>query len=183
MAPPARLHDYRVLVKVLRPGSAAHRARTVVRQVLQAAGVDDEGVSDAESAVAELAANAETHARRPYELRIVTVDGLPAWCEVVDGDEDLADIPRILRELRTSDPFTLWLRESGRGLLMVHRLSAGRCGAYRTRTYATGIPGKAVAFALPMKTSPPSGSPVPEGGLPQEAGTATSALVPVPASI
>lgn len=183
MAPPARLHDYRVLVKVLRTGSAAHRARTVVRQVLQDAGVDDEGVSDAESAVAELAANAETHARRPYELRIVSVDGLPAWCEVVDGDEDLADIPMILRELRTSDPFALWLKESGRGLLIVHRLSAGRCGAYPTRTYATGIPGKAVAFALPMKTSPPPGPPVPEGGLPREAGIATSALVPVPASI
>lgn len=153
--------DYHVLVKVLRPGSAARRARDVVRQVLEAAGVNVEGVSDAESAVAELAANAETHARRPYELRIVTVEGSPTWCEVVDGDEDLDGIPMILRELRSSDPIASWSQESGRGLLMVHRLSAGHCTAYSTRAYTTGASGKAVGFALPVKGDLDPDSPAP----------------------
>ncbi|MEV7971195.1 ATP-binding protein [Sphaerisporangium sp. NPDC088356] len=151
--------EYHVLVKVLRPGCAARRARDVVRQVLEAAGVDVEGVSDAESAVAELAANAETHARRPYELRIVMVEGSPTCCEVVDGEEDLDGIPMILRELKSSDPIALWSQESGRGLLMVHRLSAGRCTACSTRTYTTGASGKAVGFALPEKGNRDSDSP------------------------
>ncbi|WP_433496782.1 ATP-binding protein [Sphaerimonospora sp. CA-214678] len=169
MAPPVRLHGHRVLVKVLRPGSAAHRARAVVRQALEAAGVDAEQASDAEIAVAELAANAETHAREPYELRIISMAGAPAWCEVVDGDMDLIDVLAILSELRSGEPTALWFREagdglvdesehgfreSGRGLLMVHQLSGGRCAAYPTRTFTTGIPGKAVGFALPAKDDP-----------------------------
>jgi hypothetical protein len=39
LAPPVKHHDYHLLVRVLRPGSAAHRARMVVRHVLENAGV------------------------------------------------------------------------------------------------------------------------------------------------
>lgn len=176
MALPVRLYDYHVLVKVLTPGSAARRARAVVRQVLQDAGVGGEDLSDAELAVAELAANAETHARPPYELRIVTVDGSPAWCEMVDGDPDPGSVPlisaalRVLRTPRAFDPLAVWSQESGRGLPLIHQLSGGRCHAYPTRTYATGVAGKAVAFALPSTTGPRSQAPGPDRGLSPKAG-------------
>jgi anti-sigma regulatory factor (Ser/Thr protein kinase) len=167
---PIRLHGYHVSVKVLRSGSASRRARAVVRQVLQEAGVEAASVSDAELAVGELAANAETHARPPYELRIVTLDGSPTWCEVVDGDPDPAGLPQISLALRAFDPFTEWARESGRGLLLVHQLSEGRCRAYPTRTCATGVPGKAVGFALPSASDPFRAAPARERGAPYRPG-------------
>lgn len=157
MATPVRLHTPHLLVRVLRPGSAAHRARAVVRQVLGGVGVGERGMCDAESAVAELAANAEIHARPPYELRIISVGGVPTWCEVVDGDPGTERVSMILRELETGDPVTQWFLESGRGLLMVRRLSGSRCHVYPTRVCTTGAPGKAIAFALPL----PAGSAVP----------------------
>ncbi|MFF5243311.1 ATP-binding protein [Streptosporangium sp. NPDC000095] len=172
MAPSTRLHDYRVLVKTLRPGSAAHRARAVVRQVLQDAGFDGEELSDAESAVAELAANAEEHGWQPFELRVVFVDGEPSWCEVIDADRDLDGILAILDRLNacSEEPDLGLLAERGRGLLLVHALSKGRCRAYVTRICATGAPGKAVGFALPTKTGPRPSSPVPDDGPSPKAG-------------
>ncbi|WP_433361275.1 ATP-binding protein [Streptosporangium sp. CA-115845] len=172
MAPSIRLHDYRVLVKTLQPGSAAHRARAVVRQVLQNAGFDGEELSDAESAVAELAANAEEHGWQPFELRVVFVDGEPSWCEVIDADRDLDGIPAILDRLRAcgDEPDLSLFAERGRGLLLVHALSKGRCRAYVTRMCATGTSGKAVGFALPTKTGPCPSAPVPDDGPPQKAG-------------
>ncbi|MGN9784932.1 ATP-binding protein [Nonomuraea sp. ZG12] len=66
---PIRLHEYDVLIEGLQPGSVAHQARAILRQALQDAGVATEDVDDAELAVDELAANAETHAYPPYEAR------------------------------------------------------------------------------------------------------------------
>jgi hypothetical protein len=40
-------------------------------------------------------------------------------------------------------------RQDGRGLLLVHHLSGGRCTAYLTHHTTTGHPAKAVGFALP----------------------------------
>ncbi|GGP08467.1 ATP-binding protein [Nonomuraea glycinis] len=151
---PIRLHDYDVLIEGLQPGSVAHQARAILRQVLQDAGVATEDIDDAELAVGELAANAETHACPPYELRIVSVNGIPTWCEIVDGDPCFTRVAKILRDLNTADPLTRWFQESGRGLLLVHQLSGARCVTYLTRSSVTGCPSKAVTFALPAKSSP-----------------------------
>ncbi|MEU9887655.1 ATP-binding protein [Sphaerisporangium sp. NPDC051011] len=155
--------DVRVLVKALQPGSAARRARTVVREVLQRAGVSDDAITDAEIVVAELAANAERHGRRPYELRIFRIDGVPTWCEVVDGDPEPDKIRDAFQRLATlPEPDLSLLAENGRGLLLTYELSQGHCQAYRTITTTTDSPGKAVAFALPTA----SGTRLPYSALP-----------------
>jgi anti-sigma regulatory factor (Ser/Thr protein kinase) len=162
---PEQSGDFRVLVKVLRPGSAARRARGVVRGVLRQAGLDEDAIGDAELIVAELAANAEKHSRPPYELRVLSVGRVPTWCEIVDGDPTVHEIRTLLKHLDTSedDPLALLphlsddplLTENGRGLLMAHRLSGGNCRAYPTTILTTNTPGKAVAYALPTATGKP----------------------------
>ncbi|MEV7968896.1 ATP-binding protein [Sphaerisporangium sp. NPDC088356] len=142
--------DIRVLVKLLPHGSAARRARTVIREVLRQAGLDDDAITDAEIIGSELAANAEKHAHPPYELRVYHVDGIPTWCEVVDGDPEPNKIRDALHRLSTlPEPDLSLLAENGRGLLLTYELSQGHCQAYRTTTITTEAPGKAVAFALP----------------------------------
>ncbi|MGW4638424.1 ATP-binding protein [Sphaerisporangium sp. NPDC004334] len=150
-----RHQDIRVLVKVLQPGSAARRARTVVREVLREAGVGDEAITDAEIVVAELAANAERHGQRPYELRVFRIDGVPTWCEVVDGDPGPEKISDAFQRLATlPEPDLSLLAENGRGLLLTYELSQGHCQAYATTTTTTDSPGKAVGFALPTTSGP-----------------------------
>jgi anti-sigma regulatory factor (Ser/Thr protein kinase) len=150
--------DHWLLVRVLPPGLAAHRARLVVRQVLTDAGVGESDVYDAELAVGELGANADRHTGRPYELRIVMIGGRPVWCEVVDDDPDLGPVAAVFDRLREActdrtDPSEV-PAEGGYGLLMVHRLSGGRCWAFPTIACTTGAVGKAVAFALPIGGCP-----------------------------
>ncbi|WP_147268193.1 ATP-binding protein [Spongiactinospora rosea] len=142
-------------VQELRLGAAAHQVRAIVRQAPEDADMDPEQIADAEIAVAELAANAETHGRPPYELRIITENDVPVWCEVFDGDPELRVVSRLLRGMSGFDPRAMWFQESGRGLLMVHQLSGGRCGVYPATTCDTGIPGKAVGFALPSAARVP----------------------------
>lgn len=131
----------------------ARHARAAVREVLQNVGADEGDVDDAELAVGELAANAVSYAGGPYEIRFVIIAGRAAWCEVVDGDAGLFDIPEIFEKLHrteTSDCVPDEVpQESGHGLAIVHRISGGRCKAYPTVVSSTGRPGKAVAFALP----------------------------------
>ncbi|MEU4831728.1 ATP-binding protein [Streptosporangium sp. NPDC023615] len=148
--PREALGEVGMLVAVLRAGSASRLARTVVREVLSAEGVPGEDVADTEAIAAELAANAERHARPPYEMRVFSLAGVPAWCEFVDGDPDPGWIPALLGSLRPRaepDP----LAESGRGLLLVRELSRGHCRVYATAAFTTGVPAKAVAFALPTR--------------------------------
>ncbi|WP_181870970.1 ATP-binding protein [Sphaerisporangium album] len=143
---------FRVLVTALRPGSASRAARRAVRDTLARAGVPEEGIGDAEIIVAELAANSEKHARGPYELRIHCLSGIPVWCEMVDGERELGEIPDLLARLHTTPagPETgLSFAESGRGLLLAHKLSDGHCYAYPTTMSSGAGAGKAVAFALP----------------------------------
>ncbi|SFK19611.1 Anti-sigma regulatory factor (Ser/Thr protein kinase) [Streptosporangium canum] len=143
--------DIRVLVRLLQPGSASRRARAVVREVLGQAGLDGDAIADAELIVAEPAANAEKHARPPYELRVYSLDAVPAWCEVVDGDPDVHEVRIILDLLHSVKEIGLpLLAENGRGLLMAHQLSGGHCHVRSTTAFTTGTPGKAVAFALPV---------------------------------
>ncbi|MEU8377862.1 ATP-binding protein [Streptosporangium sp. NPDC048865] len=139
------------MVKVLQPGSASRRARAILREVLQESGLDDDAISDAELVVAELAANAEKHAHPPYELRIISVNAVPTWCEIADGDPDLHEVGIIFNLLHSVDEIGLpLLAENGRGLLLAHRLSHGRCRVYATTTFTTGAAAKAVTFALPV---------------------------------
>ncbi|WP_189161135.1 ATP-binding protein, partial [Sphaerisporangium melleum] len=161
--PVERGPDIRVLVKVLPFGSAARRARAVVREVLQRAGVGRDAVTDAEIVVGELAANAERHGRRPHELRVFRIDGVPAWCEVVDGDPFPEKIRDTFQRLATlPEPDLPALTENGRGLLLAYELSEGHCQAYWTTTTTTGSLAKAVAFALPT----PSGARLNPADLP-----------------
>ncbi|MEV4381318.1 ATP-binding protein [Streptosporangium sp. NPDC049644] len=139
-----------MLVAILRPGSASRRARTVVREVLRKDGVPDE-IADTEMIVAELAADCERHARPPYELRVFHLDGVPAWCEVLDSDPDLGWIPAVLDHSRPQTALDLFT-ENGRGLLLVRGLSRGHCRAYAMTTFAAEAPAKAVAFALPTRS-------------------------------
>ncbi|GAA3509234.1 anti-sigma regulatory factor (Ser/Thr protein kinase) [Streptosporangium album] len=143
--------DIHMLVRLLRPGSVFRRARAVVREVLQAEGVPGNDIADAETVVAELAANCERHARPPYELRVFSVGGIPTWCELVDGDPDLGWIPVILNRPHAQTALDLFA-ENGRGLLLVRELSQGHCRAYPTTTFTTDGPAKAVAFALPTRS-------------------------------
>ncbi|MFC4585859.1 ATP-binding protein [Sphaerisporangium corydalis] len=141
---------FRVLITMLRGGTASRGARSAVRRALAGAGVTADEISDTEVIVAELAANSEKHSRGPYELRIHCLSGIPMWCEMVDGGHELGEIPGILARLQVDaeaglEPFA----ENGRGLLLAHMLSNGRCYAYPTTMSAGGAPGKAVAFALP----------------------------------
>lgn len=158
---PEQTGDFRIMVKVLRPGSAARRARGVVRGVLRQAGLSGEAVADAEIVVAELAANAEKHAHPPYELRIACVGRVPTWCEIVDGDPDTRKVRLVLDHLQTTadDPEgepAVRLTENGRGLLMAHHLSEGGCRTYLTMILTTNTPGKAVGFPLPTGSGDPS---------------------------
>ncbi|GAA3805164.1 hypothetical protein GCM10022226_26360 [Sphaerisporangium flaviroseum] len=158
-AEPSALCDdaFLVLVTTLRPGSASRNARAAVRGALGRAGVCAEEIGDAEIIVAELAANSEKYSHGPYELRIHCLSGIPMWCEMVDGEHDLGRIPTILAGLHTPvDRDLTPFAESGRGLLLAHKLSHGRCYAYPTTMSACGSAGKAVAFALPA----PSGDAV-----------------------
>ncbi|MEU9836104.1 hypothetical protein AB0D67_31600 [Streptosporangium sp. NPDC048047] len=110
-----------------------------------------EDVHDAETIVAELAANGERHARPPYEVRLFVVDGVPVWCEVVDGDPDPGWIPALLDRPRGQTTLDLFA-ERGRGLIMVRELSQGYCRVCPTTVFTTGASGKAVGFALPTRS-------------------------------
>jgi anti-sigma regulatory factor (Ser/Thr protein kinase) len=121
-----------------------------MREALLKAGVTGEAADDVEIIVAELAANSEKHARGPYELRVHCLSGIPMWCEMVDGDHELGEIPAILAGLHAcARTGPMPLTESGRGLLLAHGLSHGHCYVYPTTMSVSGAPGKAIAFALP----------------------------------
>ncbi|GAA3100960.1 ATP-binding protein [Streptosporangium carneum] len=143
--------DVHMLVRLLRPGTVSRRARAVVREVLQAEGISGDGIADAETVVAELAANCERHARPPYEIRVFSLFGIPTWCELVDCSPDLGWIPAVLDLPRAHPPLDLFA-ENGRGLTLVRELSLGHCRAYPTTTFTTDAPAKAVAFALPTRS-------------------------------
>ncbi|GAA4198168.1 hypothetical protein GCM10022252_48150 [Streptosporangium oxazolinicum] len=144
--------NYQLSVWVLESGSVARGARSAVRQALRAASIADDEVSNAESIVAELGANAEIHAEPPYELRILSIGEMPMWCEVVDGDRDPATVSIILGKLHQGETEKSPDAETGRGLPLAYLLSQGRCRTYPTRIFSTNQAGKAIAFALPTRS-------------------------------
>lgn len=137
---------------------AVRHARAMVREVLRNSDARAGDINDAELAVCELATNAVAHGAGPYEIRFAMIGERPIWCEIVDGDDDLATVPEIIEKLQQTDVSECAPNEipqdNGHGLAIVHYLSGGRCRAYRTVLSSTGRPGKAVAFALPGSRPP-----------------------------
>lgn len=139
----------RLIVCSLAPGSAARQARALVRGALAAAGATAAQADDAELVVAELAANAERHARPPYELRLIQLAPTRVWYEVADADPRVETVQAVLDHLRTTPGLDLTDGETGRGLPLAHLLSGGECRVCPTTLLTTGTAGKAVSFPLP----------------------------------
>jgi anti-sigma regulatory factor (Ser/Thr protein kinase) len=136
--------------------AAAGRARELLRTALTTLGFDAETTADGVLMISELATNALRHARPPYELRLRR-DGRLVTCEIADASPALPTLPRSAGPshptLGGSDAAgPPHLREAGRGLDIVSRLSGGRCGARPTILHAGGLPvcGKGVWFALDL---------------------------------
>ncbi|WP_067901463.1 ATP-binding protein [Actinomadura chibensis] len=154
----AQYAGFRLEVHDLPDERAVRYARARVREVLRNSDAGDGDIHDAELAVCELATNAVAHGAGPYEIRFAMIGERPIWCEIVDGDDDLAGVPEIIDKLHQTDVSECAANEvpqdNGHGLAIVHHLSGGRCRAYRTVLSSTGRPGKAVAFALPGSRPP-----------------------------
>ena len=120
---------------------APGRVRAVLREVFRAWMVDEDAGSDGVVMASELVTNALTHAPGPYGLDVWArgaPDGTPSLrCAVSDGGPPVPLFDRAEAAAET-DPAAA----GGRGLLLVRRWSAGRCGI---RPLA---PGKAVWFAV-----------------------------------
>ncbi|MCP2341962.1 ATP-binding protein [Actinomadura rupiterrae] len=139
----------------LHPARAERRAREIVRELLERAGTAAGAVDDLELVAAELAANGVQHAEPPLELRVLFAGSSrrPIWCEIADADPFLGRVPELLRPPPVLDADDLdalidGLGEDGRGLSMVHELTAGRCAAYPTTTCSRPGLGKAIGFSL-----------------------------------
>lgn len=150
----ARDCDLRVRAWCLPPGSAARRARSLLRDCLGPHLTDAELTDDLEAVVDELAANAWQHACGPCEMRVVWHQDIPVLCEITDAGDSASELTKRLRQaadLTTDSTGTDIgaLLEGGRGLAIVSRLTNGRCGARPARLLSTGQPGTSVWFALP----------------------------------
>jgi anti-sigma regulatory factor (Ser/Thr protein kinase) len=166
-------------------GAAVPQARALVRGALAALGLPASGVEDGELMACEIATNAVRHAHGPYELRIyafpdavvcevldssaasletvrgalaepLALAGRPvpmerAWATDLDWPSD-ADSPDALDLLIDS------LAEGGRGLPLVGRLCAGRCGVRNASTVdSPPASGKAVWFTQVRPTDTGAG--------------------------
>lgn len=122
-------------------------ARHRLCHLMRVAGFAADRVDDAALMVSELAANAVTHAKSPYELRVARVRDL-IECQVIDCSPSRLVLPR---DSAGEGPGVgvASLAEHGRGLLIVSALSRGRCGCRPVRLESTATAGKAVYFALP----------------------------------
>ncbi|MCJ0875569.1 ATP-binding protein [Streptomyces sp. AP-93] len=118
------------------PNPAAE-ARAVLRRTLGRLGLPGEAVSDGVLAASELVANATEHAEGPYELRL-RVTAADIICEVLDHDRKVPDLSDFkatgsLGHSRAEpegdlDAVFALLSERGRGLQIVHELTAGVWG-------------------------------------------------------
>jgi hypothetical protein len=162
-------------------------ARRVFRRVASSLALDAGATDDGVMMVSELAANT-LHARQ-HEL----VPPSPELWIYLRGVGQRAELV-----CKVFDAFPGWVSDnvpgngvprapadamSGRGLEVVHELSAGRWGHHlsRSRVTGSGVPGKAVWFAVPVRPAPAAGAaagPVPGGvlGTPVTAGQAMSEL-------
>lgn len=164
MATPATGCAIHVRAWCLPPGSAARRARSLLRSCLQHHLTDSELIDDLEAVVDELAANAWQHACGPCEMRLVWHHGIPVLCEVTDTGDAASELAERLRQAveasnGTADADIDALLEGGRGLAIVARLTNGHCGARPAQLLSTGQPGTSVWFAIPARqTASPAAS-------------------------
>ncbi|MFG1879314.1 ATP-binding protein [Sphaerisporangium sp. NPDC049003] len=118
---------------------AAAQARRLISGTLTGLRILPNLVEDAVLMVSELAGNAVTHGRGPFEL-VVRSGQDELYIEVVDSS-------LVSPVMRAPDAEA----EHGRGLAIVSELTKGRCG-FRVTAFTTqeGLDGKAVWFAIPM---------------------------------
>ncbi|GAA1927782.1 ATP-binding protein [Streptantibioticus ferralitis] len=115
----------------------AAEARSVLRRALTSMGMPEETISNGVLAASELVANASEHAKGPYELSLRCTDA-EIICEVLDHDPTVPDVPAFpdvcpftpLSEDRGGglEALCALLAERGRGLHIVHELTAGAWG-------------------------------------------------------
>jgi anti-sigma regulatory factor (Ser/Thr protein kinase) len=153
--------DLYVRAWCLPPGSAARRARSLLRACLQCHLTDEDLLNDLEAIVDELAANAWQHACGPCEMRVAWHQGTPVLCEITDAGDAASELTERLRQAGEAPESTGTdigaLLEGGRGLAIVARLTGGRCGARQAHLLSTGQPGTSVWFAIPAR--PPASEP------------------------
>lgn len=165
--------------------AAVPQARALVRGALAALGLPAGGVDDGELMACEIATNAVRHAHGPYELRIYAFPDAVV-CEVLDSSAGSLEAVRgaLARpvtlagqpgptewawaadtgwplDVGAADELDLLisaLGEGGRGLPLVGRLCAGRCGV-RNASTADSPPssGKAVWFTQVRPSSTAAG--------------------------
>ncbi len=133
--------------------TAARAARTALWHTLTALKLPRLIVSDCAVMLSELVANALTHARGPYLLRISRHVG-ETYCEVIDHGRGRVSFPALDSAAMPNpedldlDVVIKSLSEHGRGLGIVLSLSAGRCGSVPVVRAGRAI-GKSVWFAAP----------------------------------
>ncbi|WP_156056394.1 ATP-binding protein [Streptosporangium roseum] len=147
--PPSR---FRMTAWCLPPGSAARRARELLRDQLSAMPIAADVLDELEIVVSALATNATRYAPGPYELRLLHDHGLPVRAEIVDAGAGATLIEYLLDRPLTVPDRIDDLELGGRGLRIVTELTHGRCGAQWTRLCGTGQLATGVWFDLP--TSP-----------------------------
>jgi anti-sigma regulatory factor (Ser/Thr protein kinase) len=176
-----RSHGCDVYVRAwcLPPGSAARRARSLLRACLRRHLTDEELSDDLEAVVDELAANAWQHACGPCEMRVVWHQGVPVLCEITDGGDAASELTKRLHQADdltadTTDTDIGALLEGGRGLAIVARLTNGHCGARQARLLSTGQPGTSVWFAIPAVRPGSGHNPAAPGGIMNPPGELTA---------
>ncbi|MEV4249542.1 ATP-binding protein [Streptosporangium canum] len=138
---------FRLTAWCLPPGSAARRARELLRAQLYGLPITAAGLDELEIVVSELATNATHYAPGPYELRLLHDHGLPIRAEVVDTGAGATLIAYLLNRPLPVPERLDDLELGGRGLRIVTELTHGRCGA-------PSGPGS----AAPASSPPASGS-------------------------
>ncbi|MEU0482413.1 ATP-binding protein [Streptosporangium sp. NPDC006013] len=146
---------FRMTAWCLPPGSAARRAREVLRGRLTKIPLAADVLDDLEIVVSELVTNATRYAPGPYELRLLHDHGLPVKAEVVDAGAGTTLIEHLLHRPPPIPACLDDLELGGRGLRIVTELTHGRCGTQWTRLCGTGQLGTAVWFDLPTPPQQP----------------------------
>lgn len=150
------LGRFRMTAWCLPPGSAARRAREVLREQLAKLPLDSDALDELEIVVSELVTNAIRYAPGPYELRLLHDHGLPVRAEVVDAGAGTPLIDHLLNRPLHIPEHIDDLELGGRGLRIVAELTHGRCGTRWTRLCGTGRLGTGVWFDLPTERDFPT---------------------------
>lgn len=107
----------------------ARLARKTVHTLLCGFGVLADQTCQVEDAVAELVANSERYARKPWQLRVY-LDDHALWVGVFDGDVHTVERLRGLLVRRDGPDL---MEEHGRGLLLARAACRGECWVRTTR--------------------------------------------------